>query len=129
MFNYALLDDNKVCHSVYQSSDERTDNSADIISIPEYDNKYLNAVWTGSKWLYQPSPEHNWNGSEWIQTDFSGSSSLSPEDRVIIDEITDAVLKEYRDTESDLEDPAVEAEAVEEAKRRFKEKTGREFGT
>lgn len=126
-YNYAFIHENGICYGIHQNSDELTDTSNKIIDIPEYNERYLNALWTGSEWNYPPSQEHFWNGSEWVSVPFSNESSLSPEDSKIIREVSNTVLQEYRNAGSNLEDPAVEAMAVEESKRRFKEQTGREF--
>jgi hypothetical protein len=128
MYNYALLQDNGVCHSIYQSSNEITDIPSKTIAISEYTERYLNALWTGSEWDYPPSQNHTWNGSEWVSVLVDPfESSLLPEDSEIMKNISNAVLQEYINAGRDLEDPAVDVMGVEESKRRFKEQTGREF--
>lgn len=67
LYNYAFLDDNGACHTIYQSSDERTDLVDGFVVLDDYDPKYLNALWKGSEWEFPPSEGFMWNGTEWFE--------------------------------------------------------------
>ena len=65
MKNYAILDDNGVCHSITQSSGRDDAESNNVLEIDEYDPKFLGNRWTGTEWDYRPTHLSSWNGESW----------------------------------------------------------------
>jgi hypothetical protein len=72
MYKYAILDENNVCHTVYETDTERDDFDCCIISISEYDTKYINALWRDdlNDWEFPPEPNYIWINNEWKPKDW-----------------------------------------------------------
>ncbi len=54
LFHYAFLDENNICHTVYETSEKLTDINERTIEIPDYSKKYLKSKWNPetSEWTY-----------------------------------------------------------------------------
>ena len=69
MYNYAFLDEKNICHTIYQSSKERTDIDFDnYVLVPEYDINYVNSRWIPdtNEWEFPPTPDHIYKDGQWI---------------------------------------------------------------
>jgi hypothetical protein len=67
MYRYAILNENNICHTVYESNEERDDFDQKVISLDTYDTKYLNARWIddSNKWEFPPEPNYIWIDNQW----------------------------------------------------------------
>jgi hypothetical protein len=68
MYQYAILNENNICHTIYETSEERTDFDQKIIKLETYDTKYLHARWDDelNDWEFPPEPGFIWENGEWI---------------------------------------------------------------
>lgn len=69
MYRYAFLNENNICHTIYESSEERTDIDFDkTILVPEYNTKYINSRWIPetNEWEFPPTPEHIYKDGQWV---------------------------------------------------------------
>lgn len=67
MFNYAILDQNNICHTILQSSKKRNDISSPHVILENYDEKYLHSRWVSEKleWEFPPFPDFIWVDGKW----------------------------------------------------------------
>ena len=70
MYTYAILNENNVCHTVYETDMERDDFTYISINIETYDTNYLGARWDDEldDWEFPPGPGFIWENGEWINT-------------------------------------------------------------
>ena len=68
MYAYALLNENNVCHTVYETDIERDDFTYRVINLESYDTKYIHARWDDelNDWEFPPEPGFIWENGEWI---------------------------------------------------------------
>jgi hypothetical protein len=67
MYRYAILNENNICHTVYETSEERNNFDQKVIPLEIYDTKYINARWIDdlNDWEFPSQPGYIWIDNQW----------------------------------------------------------------